>query len=218
MKKIIRFLLVHFLFFFCAGVALAQPVMGQQPGAPSDHSGMPNFGDTGVIEGELFTLDSAGKKTPVKQQEVAMLIFNNDQQVLMLKKTSDDQGKFTFKNIFKDPAYAYGFGTQNEDGLFIYPRVSLNAKESTKQIAFQVGENSPYKRDPASMGMPPAGGKESGDSSAGPMNGGAPAPGGMSGRAEHDTSWGRAYQMLALGLSLLVVVLVIVVANNNRRR
>lgn len=194
MKKITLMVSLLLLGVLSAGFAAAQqPAAGMPP-----HAGaaMPNMGPTGVVEGSLFSLDSKGKKQPVAGQTVAMMVFENGQQVLMLEKTTDAQGKFIFKNIFKNKAYAYGFGTMYQDSLYVYPHFSLGDKEDVKAVAFQIGNGSPYARDLASMGMPP----KAEESAQAPAMGKAPEQHG------HDNSWSKPYQQMATVLGVLVLM------------
>lgn len=167
------------------------PASGMPP-----HAGaaMPDMGPTGVVEGNLFQLDSKGKKQAVAGQIVAMMVFESGQQVLMLEKTTDAQGKFVFKNIFKNKNYAYGFGTMHENNLYVYPRFSLGDKEDVKVVAFQIGAGSPYMRDPASMGMPQ--GEEAQP----------PAMAENHDQHGHDNSWSKPYQQMAAVLGVLVLM------------
>ena len=122
----------------------------QVPTEASPHE-MPNVENTGEIVGTLFTQNEKGEKTPAPQQKVSLLVFNNDQQVLMLEKPTDQNGHFHFKNIFRDPAFSYGLGLMYNDDLFVYPRFHLEKNEIIKKIEFHVGQGSPYQRDLESM-------------------------------------------------------------------
>lgn len=122
----------------------------QMPPQTSPHE-MPGVANTGEIAGVLFTQNEKGTKTPLTQQQVSLIVFNNNQQVLMLEKTTDQNGHFHFKNIFRDPAFSYGLGLSYNNDLFVYPRFQLDKNEAIKKIEFQVGTGSPYQRNLESM-------------------------------------------------------------------
>ncbi len=206
MKKIISLFFMSLVLLQFAGPVSAQTDPSAQP-----HSGgaMPDMGKTGIIEGTVFSSSMRGQKTPVAGQEVSMLIFNNGQQVLMLKKVTDEKGVFTFKNIFMNPEFAYGFGTMYQDNLYVFPRLSLKEGEDVKKIDFQIGDGSPYWRDPATMGMNQGGGEAPAMDSPQSMPMGSPTMGGggePSHNAHDDTSWSKPYQYMAAVLGVIVLV------------
>ena len=80
-----------FFFIVCVLTVNAGAVSAQTaptPDKPHAINGMPNMGKTGVIEGTVFTLDDKEQKTPISGQEITMVVLNNGQQVLTLKKTT----------------------------------------------------------------------------------------------------------------------------------
>lgn len=197
MKTHIAFVPLFCAWLLCATSTLAQPVSGEPM------MQMPDMGKTGVVEGTVFTVDGLGQKKPVVGQEIKMIIFNNGQQVLMLSKTADEKGQFSFKKIFQNPEFEYGFGTFYEENLYVLPRFSLADGEDVKKIAFQIGAGSPYFRDMASMGIP-SDASEVLPSMPQP-NGGTEMP--SSGEKQnHDTSWSKPYQSLAVVLGVLVAI------------
>lgn len=196
-----------FIFALCLLMLCGSSVSAQQsskPDEPHAGGGMPDMGKTGVIEGTVFSVNDKGQKTPVLGQEITMIIFNEGQQVLMLKKTTDEKGQYVFKNIFHDQAFAYGFGTMYEENLYVFPRLSLGPDEDSKKIDFQVGVGSPYLRDPATMGMKPDGGGN-------PAMGTPAASKDMSAsgtdKHAHDNSFSRPYQFVAMGLGVVVLLI-----------
>lgn len=195
MKNPIQFIFVLFMLCVGSNFVLAQPSKMDPPHAAG---GMPDMGKTGVIEGKVFSMDAQGQKKPVSGQEITMLIFNEGQQVLMLKKITDEKGGFVFKNIFQNQSFAYGFGTLFEEKLYVFPRFSLGTGEDVRKIDFQIGDGSPYFRDPATMGMKPDG--EGSPSAGGVM------PSGAEGEHAHDNSWSKPYQLMAIGLGVLVAI------------
>jgi len=195
--------LMAFFFIVCVLTVNAGAVSAQTaptPDKPHAINGMPNMGKTGVIEGTVFTLDDKEQKTPISGQEITMVVLNNGQQVLTLKKTTDAKGQFVYKNIFMDQAFAYGFGTVYEDNLYVFPHLSLGADEETKRIDFQIGSGSPYWRDPQTMGQKPSGGMQA------PANRDTMSAGNDTHNAHDDESWAQPYRFLAIGLGVLVAL------------
>lgn len=124
------------ILWFLAGVANAEaPQM--PPHATGD---VP----TGIVLGRLVLVDENQKKTPLPGANVGIMVFHRGERVLMLDKTSDDQGNFIFKNIFRDPDYAYSLGSIYQDVLHVFPRFSLAADQEEHRVEFLVGPGSPH--------------------------------------------------------------------------
>lgn len=204
MKKV---LLLTTLFILFSVASFAQMPGGMPPGGMGGM--MPGIDKSGRIDGTIFKLDPSGKKIPVPNQKITLVVMQGDQQILALEKISDDKGHFGFVNIFKDPTFGYAFGTFYEDNLYVHPRVSLNKDESVKTVELPVGENSPYLRDKNMMQEPPPGGSGSmdgEDDSSGGMSGGMPPPG-KPGKHGHGQEWSRPFQVGAIALAILVCVM-----------
>lgn len=124
------------ILWFFAGIANAEAT--QMP----PHA-MPDV-PTGIVLGRLVLVDENQKKTPLPGANVGIMVFHRGERVLMLDKTSDDQGNFIFKNIFRDPDYAYSLGSIYQDVLYVFPRFSLAPDQSEHQVEFLVGPGSPH--------------------------------------------------------------------------
>lgn len=184
------FPLILFLFLLQTMTAVAMPTASKD--APHDM----DIKDAGIITGTIFSTDEKGGKKPLVGQKVSIVIYKDGQQVLVLEKQTDQKGKFEFKNIFKDPTFAYDFVTVYNEALFVYPHVHLKPEEKMKEIDFEVGENSPYKTEQDAQGSTES----------------APPPGmGLEDSTAHNMpitnpKWARPFQTFALALCAVVLL------------
>lgn len=172
--------------------------------------------EMGEIEGTLFTLDKKGKKTPLSGNKVAIIVFRNGQRILMLDKTTDQKGVFTFKNIFKDPSYSYALGALFEDIPYLFSPIQLSEKEDKKVVSFQVGAGSPYKME----GMPDQGqGPQRTESRpSNTVNFMAPPSGSVEPHRTVPSVLSHPYQRIALSLSILVLILAWYLYTSTRKK
>ncbi|MDO8519082.1 MAG: hypothetical protein Q7T11_02835 [Deltaproteobacteria bacterium] len=141
--------------------------------------------ETGVIEGTLKPLHVG--------HTVVLMVFQNGQRVLMLDKETDAQGKFSFKNIFADPSYAYAVGAMVGNQVYVMPDLKLKPGEKKITVEFPIGPGSPYLM-PAESASPAPGDQ-------------AMAPQASDAKTPFSTKWGTPYQKVAVLLSLFVLFL-----------
>lgn len=98
----------------------------------------------GRLEGQVFTEDTAGKRTPLPNQKVTLVVLQNGSAVLKLPKVTDAEGKFQFKNIFDDPSFEYAVETAYESRVYLMLHLHLEKGSTVIDAPFRVGEGSPY--------------------------------------------------------------------------
>jgi hypothetical protein len=129
--------ILHFIVFILM-ITLSLEIYAQMP---ANLANKPK----GKLVGELIYQGRDGTIEKAAGRKVALMVFFKGQRVLMLDKDTDQEGRFEFSNVFKDPDYQYAVGAIFEDKLFVYPNITMpNDKEEIK-IEFLIGENSPYK-------------------------------------------------------------------------
>lgn len=101
---------------------------------------------TGVLTGQAYEMEN-GKKVPLANHSIAIMVFQNGERVLMLDKTTDAKGAFKFQNIFRHADFVYSLGILHDENLFVIPEIQLQENEESKAIDFQVGKGSPYLVD-----------------------------------------------------------------------
>lgn len=99
--------------------------------------------EMGKMTGEVYLL-SNNKKQFLPNQEIALIVFQGEDEMLKLHKPTDDKGQFEFKNIFRDPKFHYIVGTFYKDKMYIYDRISLEKNQELHHVSLQVGEGSPF--------------------------------------------------------------------------
>ena len=130
MKKLI------ILFIFISSVAFAQmPPPGTMP---------PMGMGKGRIVGMLYSVDKAGKKTPLVDYPVGIMVFQNGQRMLTLDKKTGTKGEFTFKNIKQEDGFTYVLGVIENEKLYVMSDIALKPSEDVFKADFRVGEGSPY--------------------------------------------------------------------------
>ena len=101
----------------------------------------------GTMTVHVFKIEN-GKKVPVKNQEVAIVAFQNDQQVLMLHKPTDDKGDVFFSRIIKDPSFRFALGVLDGETPYVIGGIQMAESEEHKDLDFQIGEGSPNALPP----------------------------------------------------------------------
>ena len=183
------------LFLFMAAFLLSLSVYAQMqaPEGVPPHASM----ETGVIEGTLYKLGEKGAKNPFPDQTVVIMVFQNGQRVLMLDKETDKKGKFSFKNIFADPSFAYAVGSMIGSEVYVLPDLQLKPGQGKITVDFPIGPGSPHLVQTMSGGAPP------GD------------PSMMSAASDGDKtpystqSMGHPYQKVTIALTIFVLFLAV---------
>jgi hypothetical protein len=157
-----------------------------------------NTKKTGLIQGTLVFQDENKKKSPIPNHKVTMVIFQNNQQVLMLDKSTDNKGLFVYKNIFIDPDFKYAFGSIYKKNLYIFPKFSLEKSEIKKEIKFLIGKDSPYLKNEMLGKLP------QNNSS---MNKAVKEKKHNHKKPAHNPNWDKPFKQFALVLSGLVILL-----------
>lgn len=155
--------------------------------------------ETGEIVGTLFYIDKKGVKKPLGSHKVAIVVFQNNQRVLMLHKDTNEKGIFGFKNIFKNPAYSYALGVLYEGKPYLLGSLQLKKDESKRVVEFRVGEGSPHLME----GMPPVREKVSSPSTVSFM---APPSSTVAGSLSVPSVIAYPYQQIAVILVVLVLI------------
>lgn len=127
------FLIILFSF---SGQAAAQDMTKAPPHAEED-------GSVGQFQGFVFTQAPGGKTTPLAQQPMQLVVFQNEQSVLVLPKVSGADGKFVIKNIFRDEAFEYALSTEYQGKTYTISHLKLAGDEQMLPVNFQVGLGSP---------------------------------------------------------------------------
>ena len=156
------------------------------------HEGVEN----GVINGKLFELHEGKKQTLFAHHTVVIMVFKDGQRILMLDKETDDQGNFSFKNIFTDPSFAYAIGSMIDNNVYVMSDLHLKPGAKQLSVEFPIGPGSSYFMSQMSNGAAP------GDQGM-PPSADAPAPPEDSASSLFD----KPYQKAAVGLSFLVLLL-----------
>lgn len=135
----------HLVAFFFLFVVLSPGDVRaeEKKGMPSMQQAFPGM-EMGQLEGDLFALEDSGKKKFLPNHEVMIKVFQQDQELLALHKTTDEKGHFVFKNIFKDPSFIYALGFFHDNQLFVMDGLKLDKAQDTLKVDFRVGAGSPY--------------------------------------------------------------------------
>lgn len=88
----------------------------------------------GVLQGVLH---KDGKSLP--NHLVIIQVRQDGEQVLTLPKTTDAQGRFEFKNIFRDPQFAYTLFTESDGKVYKLPPLTPSAAQEKYSVTFAVG-------------------------------------------------------------------------------
>lgn len=176
--------------------------------APPPKGVMPHFEgmETGLIEGTIFNVDAAGKRTPLADQPIAIIVFKDGKRILMVDKKADAKGAFTVQNVFKDPSFVYALGTLFEEKLYVLPNIQVKKGEDKKTVEFAVGAGSPYQVDDANH---PQMNAQQGAAST-PVDMGMPAGDQAKSEFSVASAFSHAHQKSALFLCGLVLVLALI--------
>jgi len=131
-----------FIFFVLMQASIAQAQIPQGDPSAMMQQLFPGM-EMGKLTGEVFELKE-GKKSPLSGQEIALIVFQGEDELLKLHKATDTAGVFEFKNIFRDPQFHYVIGTFYQEKMYVYDRISLEKAQETKHVELQVGNGSPY--------------------------------------------------------------------------
>lgn len=101
----------------------------------------------GILNGKLTHKMSNNEIKVLSDHKVAMMVFFQGQRILLLDKSTDKEGKFSFSNIFQDPDYKYALGAVVDGKLYVYPKIGLELGQDKIEVNFEVGENSSYYVD-----------------------------------------------------------------------
>ena len=151
---------------------------------------MPHEGEeseTGVITGSLLK----DGKVPMPGHMVTLEILKGRQLVLKIPKPTDQNGKFTFKNIFQTPDFKYSVSTELEGKMYRTDFISLKKGESERSLNLVAGTGA--KKGPGLPESIPDGG--------GQMQRGA--------QPHVHTKSINEYQLLAIILSLAAIAFAI---------
>lgn len=102
----------------------------------------------GTMTVSVFRIDSSKKKVPVKNQEVAIVAFQNGQQMLMLHKPTNEKGEVFFSRIIKDPTFTFALGVLDGEAPYVMGGLQMDEKLDHIDVDFQIGEGSPYALPP----------------------------------------------------------------------
>lgn len=177
-----KFLIIGFL-FFTAAMPMAD---------------MPTTVETGILKAKLYHVQDS---SPLADQEVVIMVFQNGERVLMLNKKTDSKGIVVFKNIFADPAFTYAIGTMEGDKPYVIPSLALKSGSKEISLELPVGEGSPFD---ASQMMTPSGMAPS-------------SSGGAKPQFTVSSFLGTVDQKIAITLSLLVFVVFVLLAARGKR-
>lgn len=107
-------------------------VFAQQPAA-SPHEAMKEV--SGSIIGRVL----ADKKDPLPNHFVTLEVFKDNELILSLPKSSDSEGKYKFKNIFRTADFSYVLSSEYNGKTYRTKAVSLGEKENELKLDLYVG-------------------------------------------------------------------------------
>lgn len=88
----------------------------------------------GVLQG---VLQKDGR--PLANHLVIIQVRQGGEQVLTLPKTTDAHGRFEFKNIFRDPQFAYTLFTESDGKVYKLPPLTPTAAQEKYSVTFAIG-------------------------------------------------------------------------------
>lgn len=182
----IKFLILGFLFFTAA---------------------MPTTTEIGILKAKLYRIQD---NSPLANQEVVIMVFQNEERVLMLNKKTDAKGIVVFKNIFADSAFTYAVGTMEGEKPYVIPSLSLKPGNKEISVELPVGEGSPY--DASQMMMEGERRISPGDPGMAPSSSGGENP-----QFTASSFLGTIDQKIAMTLSLLVIIGGVLLAARGKR-
>ncbi len=76
---------------------------------------------------------------PLANHLVIIQVRQGGEQVLTLPKTTDAQGQFEFKNIFRDPQFAYTLFSESDGKVYKLPPLTPSAAREKYAVTFEIG-------------------------------------------------------------------------------
>jgi hypothetical protein len=98
----------------------------------------------GVIQGRLWEGNSIDKK-PLGNHAVTLFVFQGEQRILALEKSTNPKGEFEFSHVFRSPEFAYVLMSHDTDYLYMLSKMSLGADEESKFVELFLSPDSPHK-------------------------------------------------------------------------
>lgn len=197
MKSLFVALGMAVFYLFTVGLAGA---VAQDQALPAPAHAMPDL-PKGMMKGRVYQY---GSGEPLAAQNVGLMVFYQQERVLILDKVTDSNGRFSFQNIFQDSEYSYSLGTIFNDDLYIITDLHLPLGQEVLTVEMPVGEGSQLFKGPVAQLMEQV----------------PPGQQGMESSNDPDVArdLDRIYRRIAIVLSALVILLALVLMAQGRGR